>query len=213
MENSSGVYEIVNLISGKRYIGSSVNLHSRFQQHRAELRSGKHHNRHLQNAWDKYGEGNFAFNVLLYCERSQTLFHEQQLLDELKPEYNIAICANAPMLGLSVSDEVRAKISASTKGNTNCLGNKHTAEHIANFSASTKGHKVSAETRAKIGAANKGKSSRRGCKLSEETKAKIGAANKGSKGYHPTDEARNNMSLSQKAAWQRRKLQNNDDRI
>ena len=213
MEKNSGVYEIVNTLNGKRYIGSSVNIRSRFQHHRAELRSGKHHNRHLQNAWDKYGEENFTFEVLFYCERSHTLVYEQQFLDNLQPEYNVAISASAPMLGLSVSDEVRAKISASMKGNTNCLGNKHTAEHIANFSASTKGHEVSAETRAKIGAANKGKSSRRGYKLSEETKAKIGAANKGSKGYHPTDEARNNMSLSQKAAWQRRKLQNNDDRI
>lgn len=211
MKRNSGVYEIVNLINGKRYIGSSVNLHSRFQQHRAKLRSGKHHNRHLQNAWDKYGEGNFTFEVLFYCEKSQTLIYEQQFLDNLQPEYNIAISVSAPMLGLSVSNEVRAKISAATKGNTNCLGNKHTAEHIAKFSAAMKGHEVSAETRAKIGAANKGKSTRGGYKMSEDTKAKIGAANRGSRGYHPTDEARNNMSLSAKAAWQRRKLQGQDD--
>lgn len=52
-EASSGIYEIVNTINGKRYVGSAVSLKRRWVDHRRDLRAGKHHSRHLQNAWAK----------------------------------------------------------------------------------------------------------------------------------------------------------------
>ena len=64
-----GVYMIRNTINDKLYIGKSVNVKKRFQEHRHELRLGRHHNVYLQNAWDKYGEGAFEFLLLEECDR------------------------------------------------------------------------------------------------------------------------------------------------
>ena len=56
----TGIYSITNLTNGKRYIGKSLSIHSRWSQHRRDLKKGIHHSGFLQNAWNKYGEDNFA---------------------------------------------------------------------------------------------------------------------------------------------------------
>ena len=64
----SGIYCIENLITHKRYIGQSNNMYSRQTKHINELRKNKHENDYLQKAWNKYGENNFNFYVLEYCD-------------------------------------------------------------------------------------------------------------------------------------------------
>ena len=64
-----GIYEIYNKVNNKRYIGRSIDIKYRWRQHKTQLRHGKHKNRHLQKAWDKYGEDNFVFNVIEECDR------------------------------------------------------------------------------------------------------------------------------------------------
>lgn len=59
-----GIYRILNTINNKFYIGSSVNLRKRLYEHRRLLRLGKHENYHLQNAFTKYGEENFKFEII-----------------------------------------------------------------------------------------------------------------------------------------------------
>ena len=44
----SGIYCIENLISGKKYIGQSVNIQNRWNHHICELNKGIHYNDHLQ---------------------------------------------------------------------------------------------------------------------------------------------------------------------
>ena len=53
-----GIYRITNLINSKFYIGSSSNLKKRLYEHQRELNLGIHTNKHLQSAWNKYGEEN-----------------------------------------------------------------------------------------------------------------------------------------------------------
>lgn len=68
MENSaSGIYEIINVKNQKRYIGQTKNLYRRQCNHIGKLRRNIHPNKHLQNAWNKYGEDAFQFRVLEYC--------------------------------------------------------------------------------------------------------------------------------------------------
>ena len=62
---TSGVYSITNVVNGKRYIGQSVHVESRWAVHRRYLRSGRHWNPYLQAAWGKYGESFFKFEVLV----------------------------------------------------------------------------------------------------------------------------------------------------
>lgn len=67
LPKTSGVYAIIHTGTGRAYIGSSKNILVRCQNHRSSLRSRKHHNPHLQNAWNKYGESAFQFTALELC--------------------------------------------------------------------------------------------------------------------------------------------------
>lgn len=79
----SGIYKIVCLANGKFYVGSTNDLVVRWQTHRARLRGGKHENAHLQNAWKKYGENKFRFEVVEYIAEDKLFDIEQGYLDRL----------------------------------------------------------------------------------------------------------------------------------
>lgn len=64
----SGIYCIENLTTHKKYIGQSNNIHERWYHHKSMLKNNTHGNPYLQNAWNKYGENDFVFNVLEYCD-------------------------------------------------------------------------------------------------------------------------------------------------
>lgn len=83
-----GVYEIVNKVNGKRYVGSSVNIESRWANHRSQLKHGKHHSPALQRSWDKYGVDVFEWNVLIECQECDVISIEQSEIEN-KSEYNI----------------------------------------------------------------------------------------------------------------------------
>lgn len=77
MRHKSGIYKILNIITGLFYIGSSVNATIRWKEHKWELRNDKHANKYLQNAWNKYGAENFQFQIIEYCERLKRIEREQ----------------------------------------------------------------------------------------------------------------------------------------
>lgn len=111
LENVCGIYKIINLINGKFYIGSSKNLRNRLWKHRSLLRHNKHHNPHLQNSWDKYGEDNFDYCILEVCDEKCQYEREQYYIDSCHPEYNIAEIVELP----SYSEESRKKHSNTRK--------------------------------------------------------------------------------------------------
>lgn len=84
----SGIYQIFNTINGKSYIGSSVNIHERWNRHKYELNNGRHHSDYLQRAWNKYGPNNFEL-IILFESTGNLLILEKQFIDRLKPEYNV----------------------------------------------------------------------------------------------------------------------------
>ena len=49
------IYRIKNKISGKSYIGQSVDVDKRFNRHINELANNTHHNINMQEEYDKYG--------------------------------------------------------------------------------------------------------------------------------------------------------------
>lgn len=59
-----GIYLIKHKSSGRAYVGQSVNIESRFRDHRAGKGSVK-----LSAALNKYGAEGFEFKVLLECPR------------------------------------------------------------------------------------------------------------------------------------------------
>jgi len=64
MSDSYVVYRIMCLKTSHCYIGQSKNPKIRKSAHFSLLRHGKHYNKYLQNAWNKYGESNFIFEVV-----------------------------------------------------------------------------------------------------------------------------------------------------
>lgn len=220
MTSNCGVYKITNTVTGDFYIGSSVSLAKRFRDHRYTLESNYHRNVHLQNAWNKYGADNFLFEVILYCDKSMTLYYEQVLIDGLNPTYNIARVALAPFQGLKHTEEHKQKLSEVRSGDGNYFfGKNHTKESKRKISEAMKGRPFTEEHRRKISEAQMGERNHRfgkcfseetrqkmsdshmgeknlnfGKHRSEETKRKISEANKG---YKHTEEAKQRMSKSQ----------------
>lgn len=127
--HKTGVYEIVNIITNERYIGSASRVgksnslsgfYVRFDKHKLLLKNNKHYNIHLQRSYNKYGENNFNFNVLSICPPEYCIKLEQWFLDNLKPEYNIRKIADSNK-GIKFTAEHKEKLSKSIK---NSLKNK-----------------------------------------------------------------------------------------
>ena len=134
----SRIYQIRNLVNGKIYVGSSVNLETRKTRHYWELENNRHNNQHLQRAYNKYGLDKFVFEVLEYVERDVLLEREQYYIDTLNTVnegYNIYPVAihtdnyvwtpaqkqnrcgvNNPMYGKHLSEEHKKRISEAEKG-------------------------------------------------------------------------------------------------
>lgn len=190
---SSGIYEIRNQTNGKRYVGSAVNIRRRWQQHLRHLRHGRHSNRHLQRAFEKYGEPAFAFSVLEHIEdTAQLILHEQHFLDTLSPEYNISPTAGSP-LGIQRTEETRARVSAVHKGI------KLSEAHCRAIGEASKGRSPSPETRTKLSEALRGERGFwYGKHLSKETRKKLSAAHKGQRssflGKHHSEATKRKLS-------------------
>lgn len=111
-----GIYKILNLITNKFYLGSSVYITHRFNQHKHLLRKGKHHSPYLQKSWNKYGEQNFTFELIYQVfNKTHLLLEEQRFLDIYKPDYN-SNRVSPTRLGSKASPELRRKLSLAHKG-------------------------------------------------------------------------------------------------
>lgn len=167
-----GVYVIRLKIDGRCYIGSSNDVYTRLHNHRGELRSGKHKNEYLQRTWDKYGEGEFEFLVIEYCDESVQIAREQFHIDSKRTwdraiGFNLSRTADKP----TMSDESRAKIAAKLKGRAvtdrqravaslTHKGKLISDDHKRRISISQTGRKHTQESIQKMKAAQKGKRAR-----------------------------------------------------
>lgn len=66
-----GIYKIENLINGKVYIGKSVDIKSRLQNHKSESfnKNSNAYDTAIHRAIRKYGIENFSFEVIEECSR------------------------------------------------------------------------------------------------------------------------------------------------
>ena len=78
----SGVYRILNTINFKSYIGYSTGINYRWKNHKKLLRDNTHKNKHLQSAWNKYGESMFHFSIIE--ELPNTLLKKEYEIIETK---------------------------------------------------------------------------------------------------------------------------------
>lgn len=188
---ASGIYQIVNIIDGKSYVGSAIDTRKRWWEHLCLLRKRSHHSIKLQRAWDKYGESRFQFVVLEQVDEPKLLvMREQFWIDEKRAAttlgYNICPTAGSH-LGLKRSAETCARISESKKNpsiesrhrmSVAQLGKMTTERARAMQLVARFGKPLPDSTRRKIAMAHTGK---KRAPLSTETKALLSACMRGRK--------------------------------
>lgn len=96
---TTGVYLIGFVGSDKKYIGSasctiykSDGFNGRWRNHISKFRKNKHTSPYLQNAFNKYGEENMFFEILVECRPEFCLEQEQFYIDKydsFRSGYNI----------------------------------------------------------------------------------------------------------------------------
>lgn len=205
----SGVYSFKNKLDGKRYIGTSVDLEKRKRQHLRSLRRNKHENPPFQNAWNKYGEDNFEYEVLQRCPKVECVEWEAAwilIFETTDRDKGYNICPHGTCkLGTKFSDEAKAKMSASQKRRLEDpelleaarehmkklheinRGRKYSKEHCKKISEKLTGKVLSEETKQKLrdhfeksgGFSEEAKANRLKALSSPEIRAKMSASHKG----------------------------------
>lgn len=218
MSISGVVYAIVNIVNGKLYIGSTVDFEKRKSAHKRQLRSGTHHSKHLQRAYNKYGESVFEFRILEYVDRRDQLLEREQFhIDSHKSYlrskgYNVSRKATNcvlygeehwtfgvpsdqhPLYGRRHTEETKKKISDALSGERHpCYGKP----------SPLRGKPLPESTKKKISEAVKGRTSYwKGKQLPEEVREKISRATKGravsEKVIHKSPEWCRNISRGKK---------------
>lgn len=111
----TGVYRIVNLITGRSYYGSTRcrgGFGRRWSQHRDSLKRKICTNAKLQAAWNKYGKEHFIFEIVEICQPENCIEREQWYLDNVIQwgfDYNVRKIAESN-IGNFWPDSIAAKI-------------------------------------------------------------------------------------------------------
>lgn len=202
------IYAITNIANDKQYVGQAINKNKRLRDHRIMLKAGKHSNRYLQAAYNKYGSEKFIYTILEVITKTDNIIEvltarEQywmNTLNTVQPNgYNLNPTAGNA-IGFKHTEETKLKWSEQRKGK------KRSAEFSLIISKSWETRTVSDEARANMSLAHIGKTQ------SEETKAKRSASMKGNKNnagkkrsVPMSAETRAKISAANKAAHKRRK--------
>jgi group I intron endonuclease len=159
------------MFDDKKYIGYSENIDARKKKHFWKLKNNIHENQYLQNAWNKYGEEKFVFEIIDF-------FPSNIKLLKLMEIYFIAYYN-------SFWDD--GKGYNLTRGGEGAFWSEDSRKKISILKT---GVKASNETR------KKQSESHMGIKASEEARKNMSIAKKGKpSGWIPTDDDRKRMSL------------------
>lgn len=103
---------MLNLRNGSAYIGSSRRVDRRLACHVKSLACGRHHNRRLQNLFNKYGMNAIeSVSMLCFPSADSLAAHEQYCIDNARSTLvNVAKKAIVPPSSY-VADDVRLKMS------------------------------------------------------------------------------------------------------
>lgn len=159
----SGIYTITNKIDNKVYIGYSDSVYSRLNNHKNNLLKNKHINSYLQNAWNKYGEDNFKFEILEEYDKEFLQSMENywcNMLNAHNRKYGYNIEPTNPERRI-IAEETKLKIA---EANRNKIVSQETRIKQGN---SRRGKKHTQETKDKIANNNRIRS------ISEETRLKM----------------------------------------
>jgi group I intron endonuclease len=85
----TSIYKIQSICKPDRiYIGSAVKTSRRWTKHLYQLRHGLHNSK-IQRHYDKYGESDLHFSIIISdCKIEDLLFLEQIFIDRMNPYFN-----------------------------------------------------------------------------------------------------------------------------
>lgn len=141
-ESMKGIYSIKNKVNNKVYIGKTLDsFNNRWNGHIYELNKKVHKNKHLNSAWNKYGEQNFEFCILEQVDDLETANIREKYWIQFYKSFN-------PVYGYN-------KTLGGDGGDTTIgLDNEQKLERnrkiSANHSRHNKGKKMSEEVKEKI---------------------------------------------------------------
>ncbi len=192
---NKGVYRWVNKVNGKVYVGSATKtLQKRHDRYVKDFAKGRCHNRHLLQAWQKYGGRDaFRFEVLEVCETNEEcLIRETWWIahyDSTDHDKGYNVCKQGKnQAGAKRTDETKALMSKKAK-----VRGMPKEAHEAAWKA-TKGKPKTTEHKAKTKATHWTKRPD-----AEEIKARIAAKNSLNS---PTQEQRDQISATLKGRKQ-----------
>lgn len=156
--DTHGTYRISNTETGMVYIGSSIHVRTRLQQHIRQLRKGEHDNKHLQSSYNLRGATTFVAAVIDYYGSEGAARDAERLrISGRRNQYNM-------------DTAVRATVRTHSRGYV------PTPEHREKISLAKKGWSPPEETRQRMSAAGRGRAA-----VTDETRKKHSVASSGRK--------------------------------
>ena len=61
---NTGIYQIKSIETGRVYIGSAINIKTRWNRHKRDLFKNVHHSSFLQRHYNKYGIDDLIFSIV-----------------------------------------------------------------------------------------------------------------------------------------------------
>ena len=111
-----GIYSITCKPSGRVYVGQSIDIHTRWKNHKSALNRGTVPNKILQSSWKKYGQDSFLFEILELCIEEKLDEREHHWINKLgcwaqQGGMNIYTIGRDKSRNIPVSAETKDKIS------------------------------------------------------------------------------------------------------
>lgn len=135
-DRKTGSYGIYCQVNGKWYVGQAQNIGRRNRDERRALNAGHCHNKHLQNAWNKYGEQAFSWVVLMHCPPERLDDFERRwiaVLDGFTKGFNMTTGGGGTR-GYTITEAHKARLR----------------EFNSNGKSPRKGRPISAESKARM---------------------------------------------------------------
>lgn len=133
------IYEIANMLTGCRYVGSTTRYRMRFREHRRLLANGQHSSIHLQRSYNKHGDNAFVMRALeIVTDNTDLITREQFWMDATKPRklYNRskiagrAVALARPVYSINPSTLKKTKYESSSKAALSAHGSEEASALI-----------------------------------------------------------------------------------
>ena len=140
-KNKTEIYCITSLNDNKKYIGQTMeSFYKRWIRHSNLMLKNKHFNKHIQNAYNKYGSDNFVMNIVEICSNADEIAKlEERYIAEYRSKYECynflsgeetMTKENNPFYGKFHTEETKKKLSDAHIGkNKGELNNFYGADH------------------------------------------------------------------------------------